>query len=358
MSALRNVARAQALIAVIAANALVLLGCAELDKLLKGPNANKPVAAATAPVETPAATPTAVAKGTPPPSLLNKSTLMGEIKGAKASTIAPIEKALNDITPQDERALGQATSFHIISKNGGMLLDERLMTYVNEVGNLVAQQGTRQPTKTGKTRTQARRFFFGVVASTDVNAYAAPGGFIFVTRGLLEGLTSESDLAWVLGHEIAHVDYEDGLTGLKAQAVVEGSGFFGRPVEGASTLENQEFFAKLVGKLATYIGNGRFGAKDEERADEVGLQSAIKAGYDPRGAERAINSLSSKSRRGFGAHADPELRLRRLSTTIEAAKTGGKLGVERFDAECIQRLEASLVAQGPDSAAPEEASAP
>src|SRR5205085_1175167 len=106
--------------------------------------------------------------------------------------------------------------------------------------------------KDGIARLNSRRFFVGVVNDDSMNAYALPGGYILLTRGLVENLSCESDLAWVLGHEISHVDNEDGLTALKG---VVGSAAFGKELahfgaqkseEETASFKNPAFFAKVV----------------------------------------------------------------------------------------------------------------
>lgn len=346
MSAPRADVRARALAAVLSANLLLLLGCAELNKLLGGPNANKTITTAS-PTGSP--TPGALSNFTKNLGSEVKSSVKSEVKDTKQAIMGPIEKAIDDISPQDERALGQATSFHVISQNGELLRDRRLLIYVNEVGNLVAQPGKRMLSSSGKRRTDARRFFFGVVKNDELNAYAAPGGYIFVTSGLMQSLTCEADLAWVLGHEIAHVDAEHGLKALKFEAGARGSGVFGRPAEGATSFKDQDFFSSIVGKLAEFVSRGYFGSDDELAADADGLRYAIDAGYDAHGAERALAALATKTRtrKLLPGYKSPDARLGLLEEKIAAAPAG-KLGTRRFDVEGIQRIEASLTAAAPE----------
>lgn len=236
---------------------------------------------------------------------------------AKKTPSEKARDAVDAFTHEDERALGEAVALRIIattltkqvplpdgatrSSTGLELRDETLLAYVNHVGNLVALQGERQPVREGsKPRMKARRFTFAVLDTAEAGAYSTPGGYIFVTRGLLAKLTSESELAWVLGHEIAHVDWEDGLTALKAdimtKAFVGGIADSFQVYEGGEKtkdpMKEQAAFNALVDRFYDlYEGTG-LARESEQRADERGLDYSTRAGYDGRGAERALAALA------------------------------------------------------------------
>lgn len=284
---------------------------------------------------------------------------------AKASNVTTAStKAIEAISPQDERAVGQASSLIVIAVGGekhGLLLDKRLVDYVNEVGNLVAQQGTRMPmSEKGKPRTLARRFFFGVINDDTWNAYSLPGGYIYVTRGLLENITSESDLAFVLGHEIVHVDREHNLAAMKAQigggatasAFLKETNLLGTNEKGEVSFNNEKFFGVIAGKLAEI--KLKFGLdKDQEReADKVGLQYAIAAGYDSHGAERVLNLLAlnpNAVRKVIRQHDTAEQRLALLADDIAKAKPGA-VGMKRYEDIGFRSLATAIAAAEKPSA--------
>ena len=333
----------------ISVQAALLLGCAELDTLLGKPKTNQPVASAS-----PAATSS--------PSGLDKFTRSLDNVGKDIT--APIDamrKSVNDaidnISDADERAIGQATALEIIQNQGGLVLDKELVTYVNEVANLVAQQGKRQVVSSkGQPRIKARRFFVGVLNNSSYNAFALPGGYILLTRGLLENLGGEAELAWVLGHEIAHVDNEDGLKALKAQVRVKAGaqelGLTGQQGEKPS-FENSKFFSKMVGTLADFSLRVGMGKQDELDADLLGLQYATKAGYDAGGAERVLGLLGTipSERKLLKSHDTAETRVGLLKEKIEASRSK-RFGLARYDVRCIQRLEAMAVVAAAPAASP------
>ena len=265
------------------------------------------------------------------------------VTGVGGASIARAEGAMDRIDDDDERAVGQASSFHVIEGYGGLLLEEGLNAYLNDLANHVGMQGRRQVTLSdGRLRVTARRFFVGVLNDDSHAAFALPGGYIFVTRGLLEDLGSESELAWVLGHEIAHVDYEDGLVGVKAQ-VAGGSLLTG----GTLDFSDNKVFGKIVGAVTDHLLRNGWDKDAETRADKLGLQYAAAAGYDPHAATRVLRLLETNKSR-TKSHAEPGERADLLEAEIQrlAASRRGKLGVQRYDRECIRHLESALIAVG------------
>jgi predicted Zn-dependent protease len=144
------------------------------------------------------------------------------------------------------------------------LRQEALQNYVNQVGRYVAAQSDR-PTLP---------WTFAVIDSDDINAFAAPGGYIFVTRGLYQVLDNEAELAAVLGHEIAHVNERHQVKLLQKNRVLAlGQELLTRKVknESAKTLAGTgvEVFARALDK------------EDEFTCDRLGIIYAARAGYDP-----------------------------------------------------------------------------
>lgn len=328
----------KALAVAFAANIALLFGCMNGSLLGSKTNENKPIAKKT---------PDPNATDTPNPGELGRA--IRNLKASFQGLAQASGKAIDAISADDERAIGQAAAISIIQQSGGLVLEQGLVTYVNAVANHVAQQGKRANTgKDGIARINARRFFVGVLNDESMNAYALPGGYILLTKGLLQNMTCESDLAWVLGHEIAHIDNEDGLKALKATV---GSAAFGKELaqfgaqrseEETATFKNPEFFAKVADKLTDISFKLGMGREDERRADSQGLMYSTVSGYDAQGAKRVLELLATNpaKRKIFKTHDDPPTRLQLLSKQI-GGLTAGKLGIERYDRGCIQRLEAA-----------------
>jgi Zn-dependent protease with chaperone function len=182
-----------------------------------------------------------------------------------------------------------------------------LQRYVNRVGRWVAMQSARP----------SLPWSFAVLDTPSVNAFAMPGGTIFVSVGLLQILKSESALAGVLGHEIAHVMQRHHVKAIQAAA---GQDLFG---QGALELVNrsQDASAAVKALLRIAVSTGiqlyskGLDRGDEYEADRLGSLLAAAAGYDPYGLAEVLQDLSQLSRDQFGAsimlstHPSPSERL-------------------------------------------------
>lgn len=253
--------------------------------------------------------------------------------------------AVDSIQPDDERAIGQATTIALIARSAGLVEDQPLNDYVNRVGNLVSLQGER-------TRAPARRFFFFILDEPLPTAYSVPGGHVLVTRGLLEQLTSESELAFVLGHEIAHIDLEHGLGALKLSRGIPAATLEALKQLQKSQSDDPQWADKLwdhppaFGGTADQLIDVALASMDfmkegqEREADARGLQYAVKAGYDSEGAKRVLDMLAADPAASEGkAHEPAGKRLERLRNDIDKS-SGGNPGVERWNDLAVPRLAA------------------
>ena len=177
----------------------------------------------------------------------------------------------------EEIALGRNITGSLLGA-APLVKDEALQQYVNKVGRWVASQSERAdlPWK------------FGVIESSDLNAFAAPGGYVLITKGLYQKLTNEAQLAGVLGHEIAHVVKKHQLKVLQKQQLLN---------TGSSWLK--EKFAKGNILAVKVIGSGaeisaRSLDKDAEfEADRMGMVLATRAGYDAYGLAEVLQDRKS-----------------------------------------------------------------
>lgn len=162
--------------------------------------------------------------------------------------------------------------------------DARLQAYVNEVGQKLAAQSHRANLK----------WTFTVLDSPEVNAFALPGGYVYITRGIMAYLESEAELAGVLGHEIGHVTARHGAQRATRQqaagigvvaasvlgAVLEAGG-----VTGAGNLASQVSQTAAAGYIASY------GRDQESQADQLGAEYLSRNGYDPQNMIDVIQVL-------------------------------------------------------------------
>lgn len=211
------------------------------------------------------------------------------------------------LSQQDAAALGEAAAPELVQQYGGEVGSAPLRGYVARVGNGLA--GRTEPEFRGTSWT------FTVLDSDVVNAFALPGGRVFITRGLLERFENEAQVAAVLGHEIGHVtgrhvDEQISQT-LVAQGILTGLG--------AATDSD---WAVVAGSLFATGYLLHFGRSQEREADSQGVKYMTAAGYDPRGMIQVLRILEAASA-GSGVpeilstHPDPRDRMARVRELLE-----------------------------------------
>ncbi|MFQ5532380.1 MAG: M48 family metalloprotease [Candidatus Methylomirabilales bacterium] len=199
--------------------------------------------------------------------------------------------AFSIISAEKEEAIGKRAHKEIL-RNFGYYKDAALQAYVTQVGERVLQKAESSPFK----------FQFTVVNHPMVNAFAVPGGFVYVTRGMLAELNSEAELATVLGHEIAHVTSHHSAEQMTRALGAQILGL-GLAVLSPGGRENAAGWAALSGEIANQILLG-YGREAELESDQKGLRWAVKAGYDPRGMISFFRTLQIRYRlSGIGYHA-------------------------------------------------------
>ncbi|MDD5057343.1 MAG: M48 family metalloprotease [Sideroxydans sp.] len=219
---------------------------------------------------------------------------------------------------EEEIAIGRQISGNLLGA-APLVKDAKLQKYVNQVGEWVASQSERPDLP----------WHFGVIQSEDVNAFAAPGGYVFVTLGLYRLLQNEADLAGVLGHEIGHVIRKHHLKILQQSQLVDAGGkLLSRQVGGDDKIQN------LIGNGAEIVARGL--DKDAEfEADRIGVVLATRAGYDAYGLPGVLQQIGHFAKDDgsiallFKTHPLPDDRLDKLDSAME----------DRFDRIKGQTLE-------------------
>ena len=180
------------------------------------------------------------------------------------------------MSEEQEIALGRQYSPQVL-KETPAYEDVELAAYVQRVGEQVAAQSHR-----------ANLIYrFTVLDSADVNAFALPGGYIYITRGLLAYLNSESQLAAVLGHEIGHVTARHSV---RQQSTATATGLLGAVLAGASGVRGAGDLANIAG---TAIVRG-YGREHELEADRLGAEYLARSNYDPQAMLQVIKVLKDQ----------------------------------------------------------------
>lgn len=190
------------------------------------------------------------------------------------------------ISQQQEVELGNSSAAQVRAQLP-LMQDRAVNTYITQLGNTLA----------AATDSRGLAWHFSVVDSKDVNAFALPGGWIYVNRGLIERATDMSELAGVLGHEIGHVTRRHSVQQLQqAQGANVGIAL-------ACTLTgvcNNE-----AGQAAINVGGNalfaRFSRTDESEADAEGVATVVKAGISPSGIPKMFRLLMAERRSKPGA---------------------------------------------------------
>ncbi len=242
--------------------------------------------------------------------------LKGKVDAAKAS-IPPVNPKLTEAVKEikgpsesEEIAIGRQIAGNLLGA-APLVKDDKLQKYVNRIGRWIATQSERPDLP----------WHFGVIQSEDVNAFAAPGGYIFITLGLYRTFQSEADLAGVLGHEIGHVIRQHHLKILQQSKLVDAGG------KALSTsVGGNDKVQQLIGSGAEIVARGL--DKDAEfEADRIGVVLATRAGYDAYGLPSVLQLIGHAAKDDdrvallFKTHPLPEDRLNKL---------GGAMG-DRFD---------------------------
>ena len=208
--------------------------------------------------------------------------------------------------------------------------DEALQRYIDRIGQRIA----------GICHHPDWEYHYVAVNHPSINALALPGGYIYITRGMLEKLTSESQLAAILAHETAHVVARDtaaalarqtGLTLITMAALVTGD--TPREVQQLALMSNQ-------------ILTLSYSRQDEREADLAGLDYLVDAGYDPNGMVETMQILQVQQTRRpiefYSTHPLPANRIRYLKQRVNlryADATENKVGEDEYKAKILDYLD-------------------
>src|SRR3989344_6838015 len=213
----------------------------------------------------------------------------------KLRSIGEKLKPLKPTSEGDEITLGKDVAANLLGA-APLVNDPALQAYVNKVGMWIALH-TSSPNLPWR---------FGVLDTNSVNAFATPGGYVFITRGMLMRMRDESERAGVLANEISHVAEKHALNTMRKGALVD--------LASDALSRNKPEYAKLVSAGTEIFARG-LDKEDEFAADRMGVVLSARAGYDPYGLPATLQTLSSINSKDdavslmFKTHPDSEKRL-------------------------------------------------
>lgn len=240
--------------------------------------------------------------------------------------------AIVPVSTEQEVTIGRGIAA-VVAGRYTVVRDPALTRYVNLVGTVLVSVAPRP----------GIAYRFAVLDTDEVNAFAAPGGYIFVTRGALALMDDEAMLAGVLAHEIGHVDERHVVEEIQSRARTA------LGIEEAAErvdVTGEEYLQKAVetGAGALFMGLSR---ADELAADALGARRAAAAGYDPSGLSRFVEKLEERAGGESVSllektHPDPDDRGDALDEALESGRgdaSGGVVAADRF----AQRTGASSI---------------
>ena len=259
--------------------------------------------------------------------------------------------AASGLDENDEIAVGREVAGRTLGA-APLVADAALQSYVNRVGRWVASQTERPDLP----------WHFGVIDSPAINAFAAPGGTVLVTRGLYEILDSEAQLAGVLGHEIGHIVRRHHITVMQKSAVISAG------AQLAQARDRSLLVGNLIGTGAEIFARG-LDKSAEFEADQIGIVLAARAGYSPYGLIEVLHKLSARGSDDnslallFKTHPHPNERLSELAGALApraaALPSGKEPGIRQVSADMPPPAATTPVpAEGTRALQKEEASAP
>jgi beta-barrel assembly-enhancing protease len=233
-------------------------------------------------------------------------------------TTTAVSKSVEDITPQQEYYIGRSIGAVILDKYPAYP-DAAANHYMNQVGQTLARASDMPETFAG--------YHFLILDSHEINALAAPGGLIFVTRGILECCSNETAVAAVLAHEIGHVQGKHGLRAIQNSRITQALLIIG--AESAKTLGGQELanltkaFEGSINDITQTLINSGYSRAYEEEADETAVILMRRVGYNPEGLVDMLETMKTKlvaDRPDFAStHPSPESRISEIEPLIGSA---------------------------------------
>lgn len=214
-----------------------------------------------------------------------------------------VATASTGIDEKDEIAVGREIAGRVLGA-APLVADPELQSYVNRVGRWVALQSERPDLP----------WRFGVIDTVSINAFAAPGGYVLISRGLYEVLDNEAQLAGVLGHEIGHIVRRHHITVMQKSAAISAGA---RAVQG----NRNQLINNLIGTGAEVMARGLDKGAEYE-ADQLGVVLAARAGYAPYGLIEVLHKLAARGSSDaslallFKTHPAPGERLSQLGDAL------------------------------------------
>ncbi|MBN1274076.1 MAG: M48 family metalloprotease [Candidatus Aminicenantes bacterium] len=240
---------------------------------------------------------------------------------AVVETSKAFRRTFADITEEEEYFIGRAVAALILSKYG-IYPDRDLTLYVNKVGNAVVFYSERPEIYDG--------YHFLILDTEEVNALSAPGGFVFITKGLLRRCRDEEMLACILAHEVGHISAKHGLRSIKNSRLIDAFQIMGqeamRRYTSAELSRLTGIFEDVLADITESLVERGYDRKYEYEADSLAVTCAVGTGYNPQGLLDFLQTMVENPEKGQGAgwfrtHPRAEDRIKRISRQVSKLKS-------------------------------------
>lgn len=267
--------------------------------------------------------------------------LFGVLSYCTTSVYNPItgESQRVSLSPKQEVVLGLQARSQMAAQYGGLYPNPTLQEYIDQVGQRVVQRSN--------ARESGYPFEFHLLRDPNtINAFALPGGQIFITAGLLRRLQSEAQLAGVLGHEAGHVVGRHAAEHLAKQQLGQSL----VTAVGIATTDEQtgNRNAQVIAQAVNQVVQLRYGREDELESDRLGFRFMTEAGYNPQGMLGLLAVLQNARKSGsspefFSTHPNPENRIQRIEELLaQTFPNGIPPGLEEGQQDFMQTVLARL----------------
>ena len=246
----------------------------------------------------------------------------GVVTGEQAKSItrstAAIAKTLEDFTPEQEYYIGRSVGAVIVNRYKPYP-NAQANSYLNLLGQTLAQASDRPETFGG--------YHFLIIDSDEINAFAAPGGLIFVSRGMLRCCRSEDAVAAVLAHEIAHIQLRHGIQSIEKSRQTQALTILA--AEGAKTFGKKELadltktFEGSINDITSTLINNGYSRSFEQEADASAVRTLSRVGYNPNALVAMLREMEGRLKPGgldfAKTHPSPGSRIADIESIVGRA---------------------------------------
>ncbi len=256
----------------------------------------------------------------------------GQISPGQAAAInqsaQAVQQSFQDFTPEQEYYIGRSVAAVILTKYRPYD-DPAATRYINLLGQSLAMASDRPETFKG--------YHFLILDSDDINALSAPGGFVFVTRGLLRCAKNEDQVAAILCHEITHVVLKHGLQAIKKSRITSAltnAALTGVEVAGPSDVAQlTATFSDSINDITSTMINSGYSREFEVQADRGAVDLMKRVGYDPWALVDVLEVMKLRLKPGGNdfakTHPDPAFRIEVVEKEIGSAQRSTAVNPER-----------------------------